>query len=111
MTKSEPHLTPNAREALRVYRSFCEQRAAGTLPAAASLGGETLRLPRVRLAEDVDLSKAKPGCKSCHGTGIAGQRVFEDASGEVHVPIVCACVVRRGGVRRDALDRMQGAVS
>ena len=111
MTKNEPHLTLNDREALRVYRSLCDQRAAGTLPAAAALGAETLRLPRVRLAHDVDLEKADPRCKGCHGTGIAGNRVLQDASGEARVPIVCACVVRRGGVRQDALDRLGGGAS
>lgn len=109
-TKHE-HLTPNDREALRVYRSLCEQRAAGTLPAAASLGGETLRLPRVRLGDDVDLSVAEPDCSCCDGRGIAGHRVFGDASNEVRVPIVCGCVVRRGGIRADVLDRLQGGAS
>lgn len=109
--KNEHHLTPNDRDALRVYRSLCEQRAAGTLPAAASLGGETLRLPRVRLAGDVDLSMADPDCAGCQGSGIAGHRVLADESGEVRVAVICGCVVRRGGVRADALDRMQGGAS
>ena len=111
MKNKSEHLTPNDREALRLYRSLCEQRAAGTLPAAASLGGETLRLPRVRLTGDVDLSVAEPDCSRCDGRGIAGHRVLGDASDEVRVPVVCGCVVRRGGVRPDALDRMQGGAS
>ena len=105
---SEQHLTPNDREALRVYRSLLDQRAAGTLPAAAAVGCETLRLPRVRLAGDVDLSVAASGCTDCQGEGITGHRVLEDATGQVRVPVVCGCVVRGGGVRRDALDGMQG---
>lgn len=113
MKKTEQRqLTSNDREALRVYRSLEAQRRAGTLPAAASLSGATMRLPRVRLASDVDLSKAKPSCAGCHGTGIAGHRVLKgDDAGEVRVPVVCGCVLRRGGVRQDALDRMQGGVS
>lgn len=106
--ENEQHLTPNDREALRVYRSLVEQRAAGTLPAAAAIGKVTLRMPRVRLSQDVDLSKADPSCTGCHGTGIAGHRVLSDPSGEVRVPVVCSCVVRQGGVRADALDRMEG---
>ena len=107
MQNKSEHLTPNDRDALRVYRSLCAERAAGTLPAAASLGGETLRLPRVRLAGDVDFSVAEPDCCLCSGRGITGHRVLGDASDEVRVPVVCGCVVRRGGVRPDALDRMQ----
>jgi hypothetical protein len=110
-TKNEQHLTPNDRDALRVYRSLCEQRAAGTLPAVAALGGETLRLPRVRLAGDVDLTVADSTCAACGGQGIAGSRTLSDSSGEVRVPVVCGCVIRGGGLRPDALDLIHGGAA
>lgn len=73
--------------------------------------------PRVRLAKDIDLSMAKPGCKHCGGPpkkpgdrgGIVGFKVIDvpDANGKIikqEVPIICRCVTRRGGVKPDLLD-------
>lgn len=65
--------------------------------------------PRLRLAKDIDLSKAKRNCK-CKGTGIAGWQMIETPEGEQQVPIICRCVSRRGGVKKDMLDRMMEAV-
>lgn len=101
-------LTLNDREALRIYSSLLKQRQEGTLPSAAVLGGDTFRLPRVRLAGDIDFSKAKRSCKRCHGTGVQGHRLLKDDRGEIRVPIVCPCVVEAGGVKQDKLDQIMG---
>jgi hypothetical protein len=69
----------------------------------------TTRAPRVRLAADVDLKKAKRGCKHCNGTGRSGWATVpmpDQPGGRAKVPIICRCVTRRGGVRRDMLDRI-----
>jgi hypothetical protein len=52
----------------------------------------------MRYAEDVDLTKAKPSCKRCHGVGITGHLLKDDQ----RIPVVCRCVVREGGVRPDS---------
>lgn len=65
------------------------------------------RAPRLRLATDVDLSKAKPSCKRCNGTGRRGLRTIEDPENkgkEVKIPVICRCVTRRGGIKEDQLD-------
>lgn len=65
--------------------------------------------PRLRAASTVDMSKAKPSCNRCHGTGRVGYRAIDDPEhpGQTaRVPVVCRCVTRRGGVKRDILDRM-----
>ena len=103
-TVPKHRMTKNDREALRVYRSLLKQREAGTLPSVGGLAGETMRMPRVRLAQDVDLSKADPKCDSCGGSGVKEHHVLEDESGRVEVPVVCSCVVNAGGVHRDKLD-------
>ncbi len=64
---------------------------------------------RLRLATDVDLSLAKPGCARCHGTGRCGYKTIEDPENpgeELKVPIVCRCVTRRGGVKKDMMDEI-----
>jgi len=64
--------------------------------------------PRVRLATSIDLSKAKPGCKRCHGSGVVGHKVADlgDGEGEQKIPIICRCVSRNKGVKPDELDRI-----
>ncbi len=67
--------------------------------------------PRLRRASDVDLTKAKPGCKWCNGTGTTGYRTAElpgedGTPAAVRVRLVCKCVTRRGGVELDTLDKM-----
>lgn len=64
--------------------------------------------PRVRLAKHIDLTKAKSGCKRCHGRGIRGYRTADlgDGEGEQQIPIICRCVSRAGGVEPDQLDRI-----
>ena len=64
--------------------------------------------PRLRLPKDIDFSKAKHHNR-CHGTGISGYRKIDNPEkpGEsLKVPVVCRCVTRAGGVRRDAFDKM-----
>lgn len=64
--------------------------------------------PRIRLAESVDLSKAKNHAR-CNGTGIVGYRYLpnpENKDEMIRVPVVCRCVARSGGVRRDEFDRI-----
>ena len=64
--------------------------------------------PRVRLAKNVDLTKAKPGCKRCNGRGVTGHRLADlgDGKGEQKIPIICRCVSRNDGVKPDELDRI-----
>jgi len=91
-----------------------EQRAAADV-AEELLNTKTImadgstRAPRVRLAVDVDLKKAKRGCKHCNGTGRSGFATIpmpDHPGGRARVPVICRCVTRRGGVRRDMLDRI-----
>jgi hypothetical protein len=60
-----------------------------------------VRPPRLRSADDIDLTRAKPSCRRCHGRGITGYRTVDN---EIKVAIVCRCVTRNGGVKPDALD-------
>jgi hypothetical protein len=72
------------------------------------------RAPRVRLAVDVDLKKAKRGCKHCNGTGRSGWATIpmpDQPEGRARVPVICRCVTRRGGVRRDMLDKIMTEAS
>lgn len=65
--------------------------------------------PRLRLASDVDLKMAKQGCNRCYGTGIVSYRDIDDPEnegGKISVPVVCRCVSRGGGVKKDQLDRI-----
>lgn len=65
--------------------------------------------PRVRLARDIDFSKAKPGCKHCAGRGIVGYQDVPTEDGKVETAaIVCRCVSRNKGVKSDAFDNMMG---
>jgi hypothetical protein len=64
---------------------------------------------RVRLAADVDLTKADPLHDRCGGTGIVGYQKVDDPTSADSVqmaPVICRCVSRSGGVKRDILDRM-----
>jgi len=67
---------------------------------------------RIRLADHVDLSKAKSGCKHCNGRGIIGYKhpTPEQAAAGIRskIPIICRCVSRNGGVKEDDFDRMLG---
>ena len=65
-------------------------------------GAAPATMPRVRLASDVDPSKADPDCEACGGEGVKG---FEDIGGE-RVPVICRCVAAGGGVKPDKLDQM-----
>lgn len=68
---------------------------------------------RLRSMKDVDLSRAKPGCKRCNGRGITGYKHATPeelkAGAPERMPIVCRCVVKRGGVRQDLYDRQIAA--
>jgi hypothetical protein len=68
---------------------------------------------RFRLASSVDLSVAK-NHNRCRGTGIVGYKRTPDPAvpgSELLVPIVCRCVVRRGGVKKDMFDRLADKVA
>lgn len=56
---------------------------------------------RVRLATQIDFSKAKPSCKRCHGTGVSHYRT----EARERIGVVCSCVVKAGGVADDKFDR------
>jgi hypothetical protein len=74
--------------------------------------------PRLRAAKDIDLTRAKPGCRHCNGTGTVGYRTVEMPDPEdanvkhlQRVKLVCRCVTRRGGVAEDMLDKMAREMS
>lgn len=96
---SNEGLTKNDREALALFKQAKKLKDEGKLP--GNIGIDVAPM-RVRLAQDVDLSKATKKCKHCHGTGIVGYRVVQ----EDRIPIICRCVSRAGGVRKDAFDKM-----
>jgi hypothetical protein len=61
--------------------------------------------PRLRLATTVDLSRADPDCDNCGGTGVVAHRaVVIPNEGDCSVPVICHCVSRAGGVKKDVLD-------
>lgn len=65
--------------------------------------------PRLRSINDIDLGRAKKGCKNCHGRGISGWKNMDDpteAGKKLRVGVVCHCVTRRGGVRPDSLQQL-----
>ncbi len=66
------------------------------------------RPQRVRLAAHIDLTKAKPGCRQCHGRGITGYTTADlgDGEGKQRIPRICRCVSRNDGVKKDELDRI-----
>ena len=69
----------------------------------------TKQAPRVRLARDIDFSKAKSGCKHCAGRGIVGYKDIPTEDGKVErAAIVCRCVSRNQGVKPDGFDKMMG---
>jgi len=68
---------------------------------------------RLRLKSTVDLSVAK-NHNRCRGTGIIGYRTMEnpERKGEtIKVPIICRCVMQRGGVKEDAFDKIMKQVT
>lgn len=81
---------------------------------SGSTAGDKLndRPPRLRLAANVDFSKAKSHLR-CNGTGIVGYREMvnpEHQDETIKVPVVCRCVSRRGGIKRDAFDRIASEI-
>ena len=100
----------NVGQALRAETDAEAKAAAETLlNTQAIMPDGTTRAPRVRLAADVDLTKAKRGCKHCHGTGRSGYATIpmpDQPEGRARVPVICRCVTRRNGVRRDMLDNI-----
>ena len=101
-------LDRNSRKALDLFREAERRRDAGK---DSSIGVDVAPM-RVRLARDVDLTKADPGCKRCHGTGKTGEKLVPGnrAGDQMKVPLICRCVVKGGGVRMDKVDEMMGAV-
>ncbi len=64
-------------------------------------------VPRLRLAAHIDLTMADPSCTNCGGTGVMGEQELTLEKGEpTKVPVVCRCVSRAGGVKKDMLDRI-----
>ena len=95
--KGKRGLDASQRQALELFAKAKEAKKKG------GAVGIDIQPMRVRLAEHIDLSKASPSCKRCYGTGVTGNKVV----GEQRIPIICRCVVRGGGVKKDQLDRMQ----
>ncbi len=63
--------------------------------------------PRLRLATDIDFTKASENCDRCNGTGVVEHRTIDDPvnDGEtIQVPVVCRCVTHGGGIKEDQLD-------
>jgi len=98
MTDEYKDLDRSSKEALALFNEAREAKKKGLY----KLGINAAPM-RVRLASDIDLNRAKKSCKRCHGTGIVGERIVE----EHRIPIICRCVVRRGGVKKDAWDKIQ----
>lgn len=79
------------------------------LNTSAIMPDGSTRAPRVRLAADVDLGRAKRNCRRCHGTGRVGWATIpmpDQPEGRARVPVICRCVTRANGVRRDMLDKI-----
>lgn len=96
MADKHEGLDQGQREALRLF-----EHARKVRDQAAKFGIQTSPL-RVRLAAHVDLSKANPSCKRCHGTGVLHWQTV----GEQRIPTVCRCVAKGGGVQKDKLDQL-----
>lgn len=90
----------NSKRALELFAKAKAERAKGAGPNA--LGISTAPLLRVQRADRVDLAKADPNCKRCHGTGLLGHRVIPGNRGcePNRIPLVCRCVARRGGLHQ-----------
>lgn len=88
----------NSRRALALFKKAQEQAKRGAGPNA--LGVNVQPMLRVARADAVDLTKADPSCKRCHGTGLLGTRVIPGNRGcePTKIPLVCRCVGRGGGV-------------
>lgn len=101
-------LDRNSQQALDLFREAKKRCDAGK---DRSIGFDVAPM-RVRLARDVDLTKANPSCKRCHGTGKVGDKLVPGtrAGDQMRVPLICRCVVKGGGVRMDKIDEMMGAV-
>jgi hypothetical protein len=100
--------------ALKIYEQLCDDRDQAAAERAAAGDDEVVPLERLRFTKGkngkaaIDLRKADPRCERCHGTGRRPDRVMDtDSDGEkVTIPVICACVHRRGGIAKDMLDRM-----
>lgn len=111
-------LDASQRMTLELFRKMCEERDRQIADRARrAAAGEVLEAPTVRRLRHttdpktgkpaIDLSKADPKCTRCQGTGRLADEVLEDPDkGTIAIPVVCACVHRRGGVSPDLLDRM-----
>lgn len=93
--------TRSDKAALALFEQAKAQRDAGTLDAAEFALGVPGTLPRVRLAQQVNLEAHDPDCERCSG----GIRGYEQV-GDERVPIVCVCVSRGGGVEPDKFDKL-----
>jgi len=92
----------NSKVALELFRQAQEAKERGENQEFAV----DVAPQRVRLASQVDLSKADPKCKRCHGTGKLGNRVVPTEESEpLRVPIICRCVAENGGVTQDRFDQ------
>lgn len=129
-TSATDPLTSQQRRTLALYNALVEEREqdkARRAAEAAADGRETdeetpapaneaAPLRRLRHTRDpktgratIDLSKADPDCERCNGTGRLDDKLLDDPEsdgGIMRVPVVCVCVHRGGGVKRDALDKL-----
>ena len=64
------------------------------------------KAPRIRLAEDIDLTKADKDCIKCKGCGISEYRKVKDEHIDQVVPVICACVTRNNGIKYDIIDEI-----
>ncbi len=105
---SSSSLTQDDRDAIKLHQDRLEAKKKGEL-ASVPFDGKRPKttapaIPRFRLSEDIDLSKADPNCKNCNGNGVKHWQIIEgDAD---NIPVICKCVARNGGVKRDQLDRI-----
>lgn len=52
-----------------------------------------------------DLGKADPTCSRCGGGGITGAMDVYTDDGKQRAPIICICVAKNGGLKKDMFDR------
>ena len=106
-------LRPHEQQALKKFWEL--ERAAKAAKGKAAKAGRQV-VPRIALDTQVDYSKADPACAQCGGSGVQRYEAvatpegmtesemqenfhaLPDRPGEYGIPVVCACVVKAGGV-------------
>lgn len=107
--------SPNDAAALALHKEAKERKdQEGTIGSA--------KIQRPALAKNIDLSKADPLCTTCGGTGVARYQVIKGAvtqrrgfrkkrEPDQRIPVICSCVVKNGGVKEDAYDKMRKSLA